>query len=132
MRPLLPLFLLFICLACPLLAQPSHVEKGLRIAAGQKYDLGDKWTEGRSNLVWYTIVPYKNIYFASTSGSDENGMDFYAIWEYLEDGKWHFIFQHSATNAGPEAHAEYDKIYAKHRFSPQMRKKLMRGPEKKF
>jgi hypothetical protein len=112
-------------------AQPSHVDARLRAAAAQKYQVGGEWVDGQPNVIWYTIVPYKNLYFASMSGSDEYGMDFFAIWEYL-DGEWHFIFKHSVSDAGPQVEAELDKLYAKHRFSSGMRKKLMHGSEKKF
>ena len=122
---------IFLLLTSVTLAQPAQVESSLRTAAGQRFQVGGEWTEGQANVVWYTIVPYKNLYFASTSGSDEYGMDFYAIWEYL-DGKWHFIFKHSNSDAGPEVERELDQLYAKHRFSSSMRKKLMNGSSKEF
>lgn len=127
---ILPLALLFVALLVPALAQPIDIDNQLRQAAAERYQIGGEWN-ARPNVNWYTIVPYKELYFASMSGSDENGMDFYSVWEYL-DGKWHFIFQHSATDAGPEAEAELDEIYARHRFSSKMRKMLMHGPEKPF
>lgn len=112
-------------------AQPNHVVQRLRAAAAQRYQVGGEWVDGRPYVNRYTIVPYKKLYFASTSGSDKYGMDFYAIWEYL-DGKWVYIFEYNETDAGPEVEKRLDELYAKHRFSSAMRKKLTRGSSKLF
>lgn len=111
-------------------AQPTHVTQGLRQAAAQRYQVGGEWVDGKAYVNRYTIVPYKEMYFATTSGSDKYGMDFYAVWEYV-GGKWKFIFEHTHTDAGPEVERELDALYAKYRFSSSMRKKLM-GASKLF
>lgn len=88
-----------------------------------------------ARMHFVTVVPYKSTYFGSSVNaswqSDPNHTKHYAIWEYVH-GRWSYIFECSALTDADEEHAELDRLFRKHGFSPQMREKLMYGKARRM
>lgn len=90
------------------------VFKGLRKAASERY----QWPYKDFYL---RAIPYKANYFGATwRGKTYLKDGKVAIWERL-NGKWSFVFDYDCQG---QTEAELDALYAKHQFSPVMRRQL--------
>ncbi|MGE0492116.1 MAG: hypothetical protein AB7S38_23075 [Vulcanimicrobiota bacterium] len=91
-----------------------EVFKSLRAAAKARYH----WDDDQFGV---RAIPYKATYFGRTWRGEKYLQDGkVAIWERLE-GKWKFIFEYSCQG---QSEAELDELYARHQFSPGMRRQL--------
>lgn len=81
-----------------------------------------------------TVVPYKNTAFAAVTDVSADTRNStgkrsrWAVYEYL-GGRWSFVFAFEAGVDADEESARLDALFAKHRFSSQMRGQLMYGDE---
>lgn len=107
--------------------QARSVDGAFRAAIQYRYN---------REMLYYTIVPYKNRYFGESCGTsqamrNQNGVrPHIAIWEYV-NGHWSFIFDFYATVDADEGALELNRLFARYQFSPNMRQKLMYGPERR-
>jgi hypothetical protein len=81
-----------------------------------------------------TVVPYKNTAFAAVTDVDAETRNStgkrsrWAVYEYV-GGRWSFVFAFEAGVDADEESARLDALFGKHRFSSEMRGKLMYGDE---
>lgn len=87
-----------------------------------------------SRMPYGTIVPYKNMYFASAYNVDADTRNstgkktHFAIYEFV-GGRWKYIFEFDCGVDADEESARLDALFAKNRFSSEMRAKLMYGQQ---
>lgn len=85
-------------------------------------------------MPYATIVPYKQMYFATAYNVDSETRNstgkktHFAVYEYVAS-RWKFIFEFDAGVDADEESARLDALFAKYRFSSEMRGKLMYGEE---
>lgn len=116
--------LLLLWLSCSW-AWADRVRDQLGLAVSQRF--GER-------MPYATIVPYKNMFFgaaynvnADTRNSTGKKTHF-AIYEYI-GGRWKYIFEFDCGVDADEESARLDALFAKNRFSSEMRAKLMYGQE---
>ena len=116
--------LLLLLLSCSW-AWADRVRDQLGMTVSQRY--GNRMPYG-------TIVPYKNMFFGSAFNVDSDTRNstgkktHFAIYEYV-GGKWKYIFEFDCGVDADEESARLDALFAKNRFSSEMRGKLMYGQE---
>lgn len=85
-------------------------------------------------MPYAVIVPYKRMYFATAYNVDADTRNstgtrtHFAVYEYI-GGRWKYIFEFDAGVDADEESARLDALFAKYRFSSEMRGKLMYGDE---
>jgi len=88
-------------------------------------------------MPYATIVPYKKMYFATAynvpaeTRNSTGQKTHFAVYEYL-DQRWQFIFEFDAGVDADEESARLDALFARYRFSSDMRGRLMYGDELRF
>ena len=116
--------LLLILLTCSWV-WADRVRDQLGLAVSQRY--GNRMRYG-------TIVPYKNAFFGSAYNVDSETRNstgkktHFAIYEYV-GGRWKYVFEFDCGVDADEESARLDALFAKNRFSSEMRGKLMYGQE---
>lgn len=116
--------LLLILLTCSW-GWADRVRDQLGLSVAQRY--GQRMRYG-------TIVPFKNLFFGAAYNVDSETRNstgkktHFAIYEYV-GGSWKFIFEFDCGVDADEESARLDALFAKHRFSSDMRGKLMYGQE---
>lgn len=87
-----------------------------------------------NRMPYATLVAYKKMYFATAYDVDAETRNstgrrtHFAVYEYVNQN-WQFIFEFEAGVDADEESARLDALFARHRFSSQMRGKLMYGEE---
>ena len=116
--------LIFFLLCLPVAAQPtlSRLRPVVRSAFGNQ-------------MRYCTVVPYKNTAFAAACevASQARGGQpvHWAVYEYV-GGRWSLVFTFTSTVDADEESARLDQLFARYRFSGQMRQKLMYGSENRL
>lgn len=119
-------FLIALLLLAPAVAQPS----ASRLHSAVRNQFGNAYR-------YYTLVPYKDTAFAATadvSADTRNSTGratHWAVYEYVRGG-WSFVFAFTSTVDADEESARLDRLFKSHRFSSDMRGKLMYGNELRF
>jgi hypothetical protein len=116
--------LLLLLLSCSW-AWADRVRDALGQAVAQRFG---------QRMPYATIVPYKNMFFGSAynvtadTRNSTGKKTHFAIYEYV-GGRWKYIFEFDCGVDADEESARLDALFAKNRFSSEMRAKLMYGPE---
>ncbi len=116
--------LLLILLTCSW-AWADRVRDQLEMAVSQRFG---------QRMPYATIVPYKNLYFASVYNVDSETRNstgkktHFAIYEYV-GGRWKYVFEFDCGVDADEESARLDALFARNRFSSEMRGKLMYGQQ---
>ncbi len=105
--------------------QAESLESRLASTVRQRYG---------QRMHYATIVPYKKLYFGAVYNvpaevrNSTGQKTHWAIYEYV-GARWQFIFEFDATVDADEESARLDNLFARHRFSSNMRGQLMYGEE---
>ena len=103
----------------------DRVRDQLGMAVSQRYG---------QRMPYATIVPFKNAFFGSAYNVDSDTRNstgkktHFAIYEYV-NGRWKYVFEFDCGVDADEESARLDALFAKYRFSSEMRGKLMYGRE---
>lgn len=87
-----------------------------------------------NRMPYGTIVPYKKTFFGAAYNVDADTRNstgkktHFAIYEYV-GGNWKYIFEFDCGVDADEESARLDALFAKYRFSSEMRAKLMYGQQ---
>ncbi len=85
-------------------------------------------------MPYATIVAHKNLYFAVAYNVDSETRNstgkktHFAVYEYVGK-RWKYVFEFAAGVDADEESERLDALFARHRFSSQMRGQLMYGDE---
>lgn len=90
-----------------------------------------------SRMRYATIVPHGKLHFAAIANVDSDTRNstgkktHWAIYEYV-GGRWKYIFEFDAGVDADAESARLDTLFSRHRFSSDMRGKLMYGDEQRL
>lgn len=110
------------------LALAQSLPQGLRALIQQRFG---------ARMPYATLVPYKNTYFAAAYNVDADTRNstgkktHWAVYEYVQ-GHWSYIFEFDSTVDADEESARLDALFARYRFSSDMRGQLMYGQEQRL
>ena len=90
-----------------------------------------------TRMSYCTLVPFGKQHFAAVADvgaevrNSSGARTHWAIYEHTR-GKWKFVFEFDATVDADEESERLDRLFAKHRFSSEMRGRLMYGDERRL